>query len=107
MLLTSDVTKQVGQFQHADVWISSLLLSLVSTIAAFALYTYGLKHLEASKASILATVEPIVAVVIGIVLLQESLQGWQVLGIALVLYSAVLVTRGQPKDAGLEQETLV
>lgn len=107
MLLTGEVTKQISQFQYADVWLSSLLLSLVSTIAAFALYTYGLKHLEASKASILATVEPIVAVVIGIVLLQESLQGWQVLGIALVLYSAVLVTRGQPKDAGLEQETLV
>lgn len=106
MLLTSDVTEQIGQFQYADVWISSLLLSLVSTIAAFALYTYGLKHLEASKASILATVEPIVAVVIGVVLFHESLQGWQVLGILLVLYSAVLVTRGQPKDAGPEQEIL-
>ncbi|WP_285769104.1 DMT family transporter [Peribacillus sp. SI8-4] len=97
MLLTSDIIRKTDEFQEADVWISAVLLALVSTVAAFVLYTSGLKHLEASKASILATIEPIVAVVTGVLFLGEQLRGWQVLGIALVLYSAILVAGGRSK----------
>ncbi|MDT8862877.1 DMT family transporter [Alkalihalobacillus sp. MEB130] len=95
MLLTSDTIRKVDQFQYVDVWLSALLLSLVGTVAAFILYTSGLKHLEASKASILATIEPIVAVVTGVLFLGEYLKGWQLFGIALVLYSAILVAQRQ------------
>ncbi|MGE7907720.1 DMT family transporter [Peribacillus sp. NPDC094092] len=97
MLLTSDIIRKTDQFQYADVWMSALLLASVSTVAAFVLYTSGLKYLEASKASILATIEPIVAVVTGVLFLGEHLRGWQVLGIALVLYSAILVAGGRSK----------
>ncbi|MEH7272674.1 DMT family transporter [Neobacillus vireti] len=97
MLLTSDILKKTNQFQYADVWAGALLLALVGTVAAFLLYTSGLKHLEASKASILATIEPIIAVVTGVLFLGEHLRGWQVLGIALVLYSAILVADGRSK----------
>ncbi|MDQ7862090.1 DMT family transporter [Peribacillus frigoritolerans] len=98
MLLTSDFIRKTDKFQYADVWISALLLALVSTVAAFVLYTSGLKYLEASKASILATIEPIVAVVTGVLFLGEHLRGWQVVGIALVLYSAILVAGGRSKS---------
>lgn len=98
MLLTSDIIRKTDKFQYADVWMSAVLLALVSTVAAFVLYTSGLKYLEASKASILATIEPIVAVVTGVLFLGEHLRGWQVLGIALVLYSAILVAGGRSKS---------
>lgn len=91
MLATSTVLTKIDKFQHSDVWIAALLLSLVSTVAAYVLYTSGLKYLEAGKASILATIEPIVAVLMGVLFFKDQLVGWQVLGIALVLYSAVLV----------------
>lgn len=91
MSLTSDVWSKFDKFQHVDVWISSLLLALVSTVAAYVLYTSGLKYLEAGKASILATIEPIVAVLIGVLFLGDQLRPLQVMGIALVLYSAMLV----------------
>lgn len=91
MLLTSDLPKKANLFRYTDVWICSLLLALVATFAAYVLYTTGLKYLEASKASILATIEPIVAVISGVLFLGDQLIGWQVLGIAFVLYSAVLV----------------
>ncbi|MFP7226308.1 DMT family transporter [Priestia filamentosa] len=97
MLLTSDIIRKTDQFQSADVWVAALLLALVATVAGFAFYTSGLKHLEASKASILATIEPIIAVLTGVLFLGEQLGGWQVLGIALVLYSAILVTQGRSK----------
>lgn len=91
MLLTSDILTKADLFQQADVWGSALLLALVSTVAAYVLYTSGLKYLEAGKASILATIEPIVAVLMGVLFLGDTLRGWQVLGTALVLYSAILV----------------
>jgi RarD protein len=91
MLLTSDLPKKANLFIHLDVWIWSLLLALVATFAAYVLYTTGLKYLETSKASILATIEPIVAVVTGVLFLEDHLFGWQVLGIVFVLYSAILV----------------
>src|SRR5699024_6871769 len=91
MSLTSDVWSKFDKFQHVDVWISSLLLALVSTVAAYVLYTSGLKYLEAGKASILATIEPIVTVLIGVLFLGDQLRPLQVMGIALVLYSAMLV----------------
>lgn len=91
MLVTSDFLGKLDKFQHGDVWISALLLALVSTVAAYVLYTSGLKYLEAGKASILATIEPIVAVLLGVFFLGDQLRGWQAIGIGLVLYSAILV----------------
>ncbi|WP_244898692.1 DMT family transporter [Sporosarcina koreensis] len=91
MLLTSRLFSHPERYLHSDVWVSAVLLALVSTAAAYILYTGGLKHLEAGKAAILATVEPIVAVLMGVLFLGDRLTFWQDGGIALVLYSAVLV----------------
>jgi drug/metabolite transporter (DMT)-like permease len=106
MLLTSDIIRKVNQFQNVDVWRSALLLAVVSTVAAFVLYTSGLKHLEASKASILATIEPLIAVLTGVLFLGEHLRGWQVLGIGLVLYSAILVAERRSKAKNITQAAL-
>ncbi len=102
---TSGLFASRDRFQHADVWTAALLLSLVSTVAAYLLYTSGLAHLEAGKASILATIEPIVAVLAGVLLLGDRLDGWQTAGIALVLYSAVLVAwqRNKPPQQRVSQ----
>ncbi|MBB6451239.1 drug/metabolite transporter (DMT)-like permease [Geomicrobium halophilum] len=91
MLFTSNLWENIDAFIYPEVWISAILLALVATVLGYVLYTTGLKHIEASKASILATVEPIVAVVTGVLFLGDHLLFWQVIGIALVLYSAVLV----------------
>ncbi|GAK03509.1 transporter [Geomicrobium sp. JCM 19037] len=93
MLIASDVTAKVELFTYPDVLVSSVLLALVSTVAGYVFYTTGLKHLEASKASILATIEPIVAVITGVLVLNDTLAVWQGVGIISVLFSAVLVTR--------------
>ncbi|REB11647.1 EamA family transporter [Sporosarcina sp. BI001-red] len=102
MLLTSGIVSKVDKFQYADVWVSALLLALVSTVAAYVLYTSGLKYLEAGKASILATIEPIVAVLMGVLFLHDQLRGWQVFGIVLVLYSAILVAGGRYRKLNRE-----
>jgi len=63
---------------------------LVHTVLTYALYTFGLQRLEAGQAAILATVEPVVAVALGVVLLGEELTVLKVIGGVLVLCGAAL-----------------
>jgi DME family drug/metabolite transporter len=66
------------------------MLAVVHTSLAFGLYTVGLKRLDAGQAAIVATVEPVVAGAIGVVLLGEALTAPKLLGALLVLSGAAL-----------------
>jgi DME family drug/metabolite transporter len=66
------------------------MLAVVHTSLAFGLYTVGLKRLDAGQAAIVATVEPVVAGAIGVVLLGEPLTAPKLLGALLVLAGAAL-----------------
>jgi drug/metabolite transporter, DME family len=66
------------------------MLAVVHTALAFGLYTVGLKRLDAGQAAIVATVEPVVAGAIGVVLLGEKLTTLKVVGALLVLAGAAL-----------------
>jgi DME family drug/metabolite transporter len=67
-----------------------LMLAVIHTTVAFALYTFGIRHLGAGRASIVATVEPVVAGILGVTLLGEELTALKVLGALLVLAGAAL-----------------
>ncbi len=81
---------------HTLVGLSSgsyvllFMLAVVHTSLAFGLYTAGLKRLDAGQAAIVATVEPVVAGAIGVVLLGEALTAPKLLGALLVLAGAAL-----------------
>lgn len=63
---------------------------VVHTVLTYALYTFGLRRLEAGQAAILATIEPVVAGFLGVVLLAEELTVPKVVGALLVLSGAAL-----------------
>lgn len=67
-----------------------ILMALVNTVIPYIIYTVGLKNIDPSKAPIIATVEPVVATVIGAAVYKEPLTLSGVVGIILVL-SAVVV----------------
>ena len=67
-----------------------LMLAVVHTALAFALYTFGIRHLGAGRAAIVATIEPVVAGILGVALLDEGLSVLKVLGALLVLAGAAL-----------------
>jgi DME family drug/metabolite transporter len=67
-----------------------LMLAVVHTTLAFALYTFGLGRLGAGRAAIVATVEPVVAGALGTVVLGEDLTVPKVVGAVLVVSGAVL-----------------
>jgi len=89
--------------QTPQVLPSLMYLSLVPTVGAYGLYLTGLQSVEASHASILSTVEPVVAALLGFWVLREPLDLPQVAGILLVLVSAVILnaTAGAPKSVPL------
>ena len=66
------------------------LTALITAVIPFLSYTLGLSSVEASRAGIIATVEPMVATMIGIVVFSEPLTLMSGLGIVLIL-SAVVV----------------
>ncbi len=71
-----------------------LYVGLVPTAGSFILYTTGLQRLnDAGRASVIATIEPLVAALLGYLLLGEALAPAQWLGGAFIL-TGVLALRG-------------
>jgi drug/metabolite transporter, DME family len=71
-------------------WGVLLTLSLVSTYLAYLLYYTGLKRAEASRAVLVATVEPVVAGVLAALVYGERFGSLGLLGSACVLTASVL-----------------
>ena len=70
----------------------AVLFALVSCVLPYVFYTLGLKYIKSSTASIIATVEPVVATVVGAVVFAEPLAvPFGYLGVGLVFLSVVLI----------------
>lgn len=84
-------------------WPYLLGVALGPTLLAPLCFTYGLRFIRTSSASILATVEPVLAALLGWIVLvpPEPLNGWQLLGGACVLVAviALTLTRQEPMAA--------
>ena len=72
-----------------------LLLAIFPTILAVSLYFNGLKYLKASSASILGLIEPLSAVILAILILNEKISIPIILGGALILAGAAIVTKNE------------
>lgn len=83
----------------AGLWGMFLALGVFSTLVPFVCFYAGLRHLPAAEAGIVATLEPVVAVLSSALFLGEGLLPLQWLGAALVLVAAAL--------AGIEDPTTV
>jgi len=67
-----------------------IVFALVSTVIPYILYTMGLSAMENSKASIVASVEPVAATIFGILLFEENMTIHNFIGILLVLGAIVI-----------------
>jgi probable blue pigment (indigoidine) exporter len=65
-------------------------LVAVSGIAAYAIWFWALKRLPAASVTFLGLLNPVVAAVLGWVVLDQALNGWQILGAVLVCVSVVM-----------------
>lgn len=78
-------------------------MALVSTMAPYLLYTYGLSHMSNGRAAILVTVEPLVGALLGILAYHEPANPAKLLGMALIFGAVVLLNLdGEPERAAGE-----
>jgi drug/metabolite transporter (DMT)-like permease len=76
---------------RGESWFFLVIMGLVSTFAPFAFFYRGLQMVEASRAAVVATIEPVVASLLGFAVFAERLDPAQAVGAGLILLGAVLV----------------
>ena len=86
-----DIPEMIVLFSNLSSVFYAIILGVFSTTMPFLLYTYGLTKMESSKASIIATLEAIVATVIGIILYSESITFLKIIGIIIVVLGLVMI----------------
>ena len=76
----------IGAFSaQPQLWLTAAGLVVFSTVAPYILYTRGLSQVEAGRASIMASLEPVVASLAGVLLFQEPMSALTAGGIVCVL----------------------
>ncbi|CAN5776357.1 carboxylate/amino acid/amine transporter [soil metagenome] len=93
---------------HPVYYALLLLMAVAHTALGYALYTFGIRRLEAGQAAVIATLEALVAGVLGVALLGEQITFAKLVGGLLVLSGAALAQirlrkphlRGYPLGAG-------
>jgi drug/metabolite transporter (DMT)-like permease len=72
-------------------WGYLFALGILATAVPIQLMLEGLKYVSSMRASIISVLEPLVTVFVGILLLNESITNLQIIGVILILGSALLV----------------
>ena len=94
-----------GGFTLGDLdgigWVNLLIVGLIHTGVTYCMYFTSLKELPGQKAAILSYIDPLVAVLISVTILGETMTLWQVIGGILIL-GFTLWNEISPK-AGAEQ----
>lgn len=80
--LTSKVTLE--NLNHIG-WINLLIVGLIHTGVTYCMYFSSLKELPGQKAAILSYIDPLVAVMISVTILDETMTPWQIIGGILIL----------------------
>jgi len=82
---------QVMAVFRSPSWPLFMLLGVLGAGLSFTLYIIGLHHTAPSVASVVAMVEPVSATLFGVAVLNESLAGLQIVGMALILITATVL----------------
>ena len=83
----------VQPLRSLDNYMNAILLALVPTILSNLTLIVAVKHIGSSKTSVLGALEPLTALVIGVVVFDEFLSIGGVIGVLLILLSVYLVIR--------------
>ncbi len=75
-------------------WEMIVFLAMVCTVVPVITFFRGIKRIGASRSAIISTFEPVSTALLGIWLLQETLDGSQVLGGVLIVVGVLLQKRG-------------
>jgi drug/metabolite transporter (DMT)-like permease len=89
----------VGEITNTGQWPLCITFAIMTTVVPYLCYTKGLSVLPASKASVTATIEPVVAAIVGILVFKEVVSISKIGGILLVVGAVVLMNMGKMPEA--------
>ena len=96
LVLGAVVLEDWSNFHFTTKAIGSIVyLALCGSVVAFLGYYWLLKHTRLTVVSLIAFITPLVAMLVGVVLAEESLTPVTVVGSALILVGVLLVARKQ------------
>ncbi len=79
--------------------LCALGLALFPSLFSFLFMAIAIKHIGPSKTAILGVLEPVTALLIGILVFGESLSFQQIIAVAIILISVSIVVTGKPPAA--------
>lgn len=84
-----------------DCWAPILYAGIISSGIGYTLQVVGQKHAEPAVASLIMSLESVFAVIFGVMLLSESLTGFEIAG-CLVIFAAVMISQIPSKEERLQ-----
>ena len=110
--LVNLVIATVGGCFHTAHWTRSGLfavayLSIFGSVIGLTAYTYLLKHVPVTKVSTYAFVNPVIAVLIGVVIFRERLAPAEILGMVIILIAVATVILSRTKASPIPSDPLL
>ncbi|MCU0385982.1 MAG: EamA family transporter [Flavihumibacter sp.] len=94
-LIPSFLSGEWNGFEWSQVstggWLSLLYLTIPGSLIAFMSYIYLLAVRPAAQAGTYAYVNPVIAVLLGVLFAHEKVSGWQVIGLITILLSVLMI----------------
>ena len=76
-------------------WVYAVAVAMIPTVLGFVTLFAGLKRVEPPNAAIILTLDPVIAVVLAVVILGETMTPVKILGGAMILSAVVLLARSE------------
>ena len=77
-----------------ESWAAVIYLAVIGSAVAFTLYMFTLRHLSATVSSLYTYINPVVAILLGWLVLGEQLSVWEFAGMLVTIGGVWLVSRG-------------
>lgn len=103
LLIAVNPFSVIGSPLSVDAWLYIFLIGLLPGTFGFVVAMFALRHIEASRASMIAGLEPVSGVILAVIFIAESVDALQTLGVVLVI-AAVFILRFTQKE---EEEPIV
>ncbi len=96
--LIFDDYSQLDSITSDSLW-ALLYLTLVGSLLAYMSYLYAIKHLPIVLVSTYAYVNPVIAILLGVVILSEKITMITIMALAATLYGVYLINKGYRDQA--------
>ena len=104
LLILTDPRESLFPSLSTNAWLLVFLVGLIPCTVGFLISMIALKRIEASKASIVASLEPVMAVALAVIIVSEVVSGFQMAGVVLVIAGILILrlVRHEDEDSPVE-----